>query len=93
MKGPTWSRTLASVNSSSKDDVTRTATGEVQKQNNFASEVEKKMQEITPGGDPAESASNEKGEQTKQKRDKAVGSEPIVQNRHGLSQRGLNVNI
>ena len=67
---PTWMRTFASGDSSKKDDVPRTASGEVQRQNNFASEVGKKMQEVAPGGDPAESASSAKGEQPKQERDK-----------------------
>ena len=67
---PTASRTFGSESNSKRDDVPRTATGEVQKQTNFASEVGKKMQEVAPGGDPAESASSGKGEQSKQERDK-----------------------
>ncbi|KKY36317.1 hypothetical protein UCDDA912_g03761 [Diaporthe ampelina] len=67
---PTASRTFGSESNSKWDDVPRTATGEVQKQTNFASEVGKKMQEVAPGGDPAESASSGKGEQPKQERDK-----------------------
>lgn len=63
-------RTFASEDNSKKDDVPRTATGKVKKQTNFASEVGKKMQEVAPGGDAAESASSGKGEQIKQERDK-----------------------
>ena len=66
----TCSRTFASQGSPQKDDVPRAATGEVQKQNNFASEVGKKMQEVAPGGGPADSAKSGSGEQPKQERDK-----------------------
>lgn len=67
---PGSSRTFASGDKPKKDDVPRTATGEVQKQTNFASEVGKKMQEVAPGGGPADSAGGGRGEQPKQGRDK-----------------------
>lgn len=69
---PRSSRTFASEKDSEKDDVPRTASGEVQKQTNFASEVGKKMQEVSPGGDAADSASSGKGEQSKQERERGV---------------------
>lgn len=67
---PRSSRTFASEDKPKKDYVPRTATGEVQKQTNFASEVGKKMQEVAPGGGPADSAGGGKGGQPRQKRDK-----------------------
>lgn len=67
---PRSSRTFASEKDSKNDGVPRTATGEVQKQTNFASEVGKKMQEVAPGGDPAESARSGKAEQSKQERER-----------------------
>lgn len=73
---PTWMRTFASGDSSEKDDVPRTASGEVQRQNNFASEVGKKVREVAPGGDPAESASSGEG-----------GSRSRRETMEGLSRR------
>lgn len=67
---PSSSRTFASEKQSEKNDAPQTATGEVQKQTNFASEVGKKMQEVAPGVDAADAASREKGEQSKQEREK-----------------------
>lgn len=65
-----WSRTFANEQGSQKDDVPRTPTGEVQKQNNFASEVGKKMQKAATGGDEEPSLNRGKEELPKQEGDK-----------------------
>ncbi|KAL1881827.1 hypothetical protein Daus18300_000880 [Diaporthe australafricana] len=63
---PIFSRAFASESGTKKYDVPRTATGEVQKQTNLASEVGKKMQEAATGANSADSTTSGNGETPKQ---------------------------
>ncbi|KUI60808.1 hypothetical protein VP1G_07996 [Cytospora mali] len=48
--------------SDSKDDVPRTSTGEPQKLDNFASEIGKKMEKASPGGESSSPAASGSGQ-------------------------------